>query len=83
VTRYWSPNKKLPIKRSHEIAPEGDAEHAFRAVLDEIRSAHELGIPFSVRTVYSQSFRFGGNVNKADIFSYEVTVGELDDRTKS
>lgn len=46
-------------------------------VIEDIKAASLLGLPFTVQTTHRQAFRNGGNVHKADIYEYRVIIGEL------
>jgi hypothetical protein len=64
-------------ERKYEIAPDGNFDSAIENVLRDIKAAHDLRIPFTVMTVQSKGFRGGGNVDKADVFTYVVTIGQM------
>lgn len=83
MNSFWKINKTKPISRTYELAPEGRPHAALEGVIADLTAAHRLGIPVKVETVHSTGFRHGGNVNKADIYSYRVTWGELEDESKS
>lgn len=70
-------------QRVYELSPERHRD-PLEAVIADISAAHRLGLPFSVETVATEEFRHGGNVTKASVRSYRVTVGALtDEKVKS
>lgn len=73
---------KLPkvITSTYECYPEGSASGALEAAINDLRAAHRLGLGCEIKSVHSKGFRHGGNVNKADIYLYEVTVGKVETR---
>lgn len=73
------PNIKQKV---YEIKPEGNPGAAIEAVITDIRAAADLGLTFEVLTVNRKAFRHGGNVTKADVWEYRVTVGKFEDETK-
>ena len=81
--RHPRTEMKLPDVRRYEIAPEGDFDKAIESVLRDIKAAHDLCLPFKVETEHSKQFRYGGNVEKADVFTYVVTIGLMSERLKS
>lgn len=68
------------ISNTHErvFAPgTPGGESVLRELFEKAMAAHVLGIPFKIETRHTRGFRGGGNVNKADIFKYILTVGSL------
>lgn len=71
--------EKLPHTRIYEIYGDKNAnrENAFANLLRDIKAANDLRIPFTVKTVESMEYRNGGNVNKGNVLSYVVVLGEI------
>jgi hypothetical protein len=70
---HWRRGDKIP-DTTYEISPEPSGDPLER-LIEDIRAAFRLGIPFSVTPVERRAFRHGGNVNKADISEYVVRHG--------
>lgn len=72
-------NPKFPLVYRIEFGSSNGKSPA--AAIDEVighlRAASDLDVPVSLVTEHSKQFRHGGNVNKADVIAYVVTVGEL------
>lgn len=68
--------KKLPLERRVYTA-DVPADHSIDRVIEDIKAAHHLGLPFKLTTTHRRGFRGGGNVNKADIYEYSLEIGVL------
>lgn len=75
----------LISQRTYEYEPErgNRSRHdCAESLVEDIRAAARLDLPFTVRTIHDKQFRHGGNVNRATIRAYEFTLGEFEDRAK-
>lgn len=73
----WPSDPKLPRTYRYEVSQGSDwRDSAIDHIVELIRAANSLHLPFSVTTERSKQFRHGGNLVKADILTYVVTVGK-------
>ena len=68
----------IPQSRVYEVEGEPHPD-PLGAVIKDMQAAHHLGIPFTVETVKSRQYRYGGNVNKADVVQYRITFVATDE----
>jgi len=75
------PTSRHPLRKApeqevfYELEPEGNPSGAIESIVRDIKAAHDLGIPFEVSTVRKYGFRFGGNIEKATVRGYRLTLG--------